>query len=90
MTTEIADLEARLLACETALEAHRGHLKAQEYGLRALIITHPRPAELAAVWAQLLPGIAQAHADNGRSVFTSAFQQALALLGEQIEASIVR
>lgn len=90
MPTEVADLEARLHACETDLEAHRGYLKAQEYCLRTLIVSHPQPAALASLWAQLLPAIAQAHIGSGSSAFTSAFQQALVLLGDQIQDSIGR
>lgn len=74
----------RLEACETDLEAHRGYLKALEYGLRAALIVHPDPSELSAIWSQLLPGIADAHAEAGTAVYTAALQQALALLTSQI------
>lgn len=35
-------LAARLEACDVDLEAHRGNIKALEYGLRAVIASHPK------------------------------------------------
>lgn len=40
MTTTTAAILDRLEALETDLEAQRGYIKALEYGVRALIITH--------------------------------------------------
>ena len=81
------NLLARLQACESDLEAHRGCLKALEYGLRATIIVHPAPSDLAKIWSTLLPAIADTHSEDRSTVFTAAFQQTLALLGEQIAAA---
>jgi len=86
MSEVIAEILQRLEACETSLEAHRGYLKALEYGLRTAIITHPRPEELCRVWTQLLPGIAEKHSGDGGPIYTAALQQALALLTDQIGA----
>lgn len=86
MSEAIAEVLQRLEACETSLEAHRGYLKAFEYGLRAVVITHPRPKELCRIWAQLLPGIAEKHSGDGGAIYTAALQQALALLTDQIVA----
>lgn len=70
---------------ETELAAHQGDLKAMEYGLRALIIAHPAPDQLAQVWERMLPGIVDTHAAEGEPMFAAAFWQLLALLGEQIQ-----
>ena len=86
MSEATAEMLQRLEACETSLEAHRGYLKAFEYGLRAAVITHPRPEELCRVWMQLLPGIADKHSGDGGAIYTAALQQALALLTDQIGA----
>ena len=80
MTTTTAAILDRLEALETDLEAQRGYIKALEYGVRALIITHPDPKNLHGSWSALLPGIADVHAGNGSAIFSAAFQQALALL----------
>ncbi|PZT29720.1 hypothetical protein A7X88_00175 [Stenotrophomonas maltophilia] len=88
MSEAIAEVLQRLEACETSMEAHRGYLKAFEYGLRAVVITHPRPEELGRVWTQLLPGIAEKHSGDGGAIYTAALQQALALLTDQIVAPI--
>ena len=77
----------RLEACETSLEAHRGYLKAFEYGLRLAVIAHPQPDVLSTMWTQLLPGIAEKHAAEGGAVYKAALQQALTLLTDQIGAS---
>lgn len=86
MPEAIAEILQRLEACETSLEAHRGYLKALEYGLRAAVITHPSPEELCRVWTQLLPRITEKHSGDGSAVYTAALQQALALLTDQIGA----
>lgn len=83
-TIEILD---RLQACEMDLEAHRGYLKAFEYGLRALIISHPSPPQLLGLWNVLLPSITETHLGTQGVSFTLAFQQALSLLTKQIEDS---
>ncbi|KAB7764304.1 hypothetical protein CKY51_17700 [Xanthomonas maliensis] len=66
------------------LEAHRGYLKAFEYRLRVMIITHPDPDQLARAWEKLLPSILGNHADGIRPVFMDGFKQAIAFLTEQI------
>ncbi|PSD28796.1 hypothetical protein C7E18_00340 [Stenotrophomonas maltophilia] len=71
--------------CQTELAAHRGYLKAMEYGLRALIIAHPAADRLSQVWERMLPGIVDAHASEDEPMFSAAFQQLLTLLGEQIQ-----
>jgi len=86
MSEAIAEIVQRLDACETSLEAHRGYLKAFEYGLRAAVVTHPRPEELCRVWTQLLLGIAEKHSGDGGAIYRAALQQALALLTDQIGA----
>lgn len=79
------DVESRLAACETDLAAHRGYLKALEYGLRAAIVTHPDPRLLSHTWASLLPTIAEVHGPQDGPMFTAAFQQCLSVLTKQIE-----
>lgn len=81
-TEQILD---RLQACETVLDAQRGYIKALEYGLRTLMVTHPAPDRLESAWKHLLPGIADTHAAADNAMFTAAFQQALVLIGQQIE-----
>lgn len=84
----VSDIEIlqRLQACESDLEAHRGYLKALEYGLRVAIISHPERDSLARTWRRLLPAIAQKHAPQGGVVYKAALEQALVLLTDQIEA----
>lgn len=79
------EMRVRLAACETDLAAHRGYLKALEYGLRATIVTHPDPQQLSRTWAALLPAIAEVHGPQDGPVFTAAFQQCLSMLTEQID-----
>lgn len=82
-----AEILQRLETCEADLEAHRGYLKAFEYGLRATVIAHPEPGALSNIWTQLLPGIEEKHATEGGALYKAALQQALAVLTDQIEAS---
>jgi hypothetical protein len=84
MITTMEVMLQRLSACECTLEAHRRYLKAFEYGLRVMIITHPDPDQLARAWEKLLPSIHQTHADATKPVFMERFVQAIALLTEQI------
>ena len=86
MSDHYENLLARLQACESDLEAHRGYLKALEYGLRTTIVAHPAPIELAQIWFKLLPAIADAHTEDRSPVFVAAFKQSLALLSEQVAA----
>ncbi len=82
--TTAAELLKRLEAYESDLEAHRGYIKALEYGLRAVIISHPEPRDLGNVWRAILPGIADSHVE-GTPLFSAALRQGLSLLSEQIE-----
>ncbi len=50
MELSLEQLAARLEACEADLEAHRGYIKALEYGLRAVIASHPNPQVLSLAW----------------------------------------
>ncbi|MNM85821.1 hypothetical protein D3C81_979570 [compost metagenome] len=86
MTQTHSDLLQRMAACESELQVHRGYLKALEYGLRAAIISHPKPEVLAHVWSAMLPGMAEAHRGHDGEVYAAALEQALTLLTEQIEA----
>jgi len=83
MTTS-GELLKRLEAYETEMEAHRGYIKALEYGLRAVIISHPEPRDLAGIWRAILPGIADSHFES-TPLFSAALRQGLSLLSEQIE-----
>ncbi|MHC1678448.1 hypothetical protein [Stenotrophomonas maltophilia] len=85
MTTPTEEILERLGACKAGLEAHRGYLKALEYGLRATVISHPDPSQLSRTWNALLPGIAEKHADDGGPVFAAAITQVLMLLTEQMD-----
>lgn len=82
--TTTAELLKRVEAYETELEAHRGYIKAIEYGLRAVIISHPEPRDLRNVWRAILPGIADSHFEE-TPLFSTALRQGLSLLSEQIE-----
>ncbi|WP_312252183.1 hypothetical protein [Stenotrophomonas sp.] len=77
-------MSERLDACEMELEAHRAYIKAMEYALRALVLTHPASVRLSETWQRLLPSIAAKHRDSGGDLFAAAFQQSLAVLTEQI------
>lgn len=90
MTSEITQILDRLNACETALEMHRGYLKAMEYALRLSFLTHQDPSLLLDTWTRLLPLIAQSHERDGSQPFAAAFQQSLAVLTEQIGAECSR
>ncbi|QGL94556.1 hypothetical protein FEO92_20045 [Stenotrophomonas maltophilia] len=84
MTTQITEILDRLHACEAELQMHRGYLKATEYALRVLTLTHPAPERLSETWQSLLPGIASKHMHSDGDLFAAAFQQSLTVLTEQI------
>ncbi|HDS1584944.1 TPA: hypothetical protein QEL08_002697 [Stenotrophomonas maltophilia] len=88
MTTEITEILDRLHACESELQMHRGYLKAAEYALRVLTLTHPAPERLSDTWLSLLPGIASKHRHSDGDLFAAAFQQSLTVLTEQIGAHL--
>lgn len=87
-----ADLVERLARCEMELQAARGYIKALEYGLHAVIASHPAPAALTELWSHLLPELADAHAGGAAPspLFDAAFQQALASLSEHIQGAADR
>lgn len=58
MSAEITEILDRLHACEAGLEVHRGYLKAMEYALRALVLTHQDPDSLLDTWTRLRPSMA--------------------------------
>ncbi len=84
MTTEITEILDRLHACESELQMHRGYLKAMEYAVRVLTLTHPASEQLSETWLHLLPGIASKHRHSDGDLFAAAFQQSLTVLTEQI------
>lgn len=71
------------------LHASRGYIKALEYGLHALIARHHDPASLADLWAHVLPEVAdqQAEMRDRPLLYHAAFQQALAVLTDQITSA---
>lgn len=80
-----SEILQRLEACKLELQAARGYIKALEYGLHAVIASHPAPAALTELWSHLLPEVADAHGGTAPSpLFDAAFQQALASLSEHI------
>ena len=74
------------------LHASRGYIKAMEYGIHALIAEHQDPAALATLWAHVLPEVAdqQANVKAGTPIYHAAFQQALAVMSEQIQGAADR
>ena len=82
-----SQLTQQLHDCEIELQAHRGYLKALEYGLRAIIISHPDPAGLIQTWQGILPGIADNHSSDDTPLFRASLRQGLSMLTEQIEAA---
>lgn len=77
MELSLEQLAARLEACEVDLEVHRGYIKALEYGLRAVIASHPTPQLLSLAWGMTLAGAADAHAGEEGFAFNGAMQQAM-------------
>ncbi|HEL3174457.1 hypothetical protein [Stenotrophomonas maltophilia] len=86
MNLTLEQLAARLEACEADLEAHRGYLKAMEYGIRTLIATHPNAKALSLSWEHTLVAAADSHFGRGGCVFTAGIQQAMRTLTGQVEA----
>ena len=87
-----ANILARLESCELALQASRGYIKALEYGLHAVIASHPAPAALTELWSHVLPELADTHsrAAEPPTLFDAAFQQALAGLSKHIAGAAER
>ncbi|MRI44829.1 hypothetical protein D5301_21750 [Stenotrophomonas sp. MH181796] len=86
MAPTLEELAARLEACQTDLEAHRGYIKGLEYGIRALIAAHPEPKTFGLTWELALVAAAETHLGNDGPVFTAAIQQALRTLTCQTSA----
>ncbi|MBM9913883.1 MULTISPECIES: hypothetical protein [Stenotrophomonas] len=84
MELSLEQLAARLEACEADLEAHRGYIKALEYGLRAVIASHPNPQVLSLAWGMTLAGAADAHAGEEGFAFNGAMQQAMRNLTREV------
>jgi hypothetical protein len=82
----------RLEGCELELQASRGYIKALEYGLHAVIASHPAPAALAELWSHVLPEVADTHggAASRSPLFDATFQQALAGLSQHIAGAAGR
>jgi len=82
----------RLATWEFELQTARGYIKALEYGLHAVIAEHQDPVALATLWAHVLPEVAdqQASVKGGTPIYHSAFQQALAVMSEEIQGAADR
>jgi hypothetical protein len=89
MELSLEQLAARLEACEVDLEAHRGYIKALEYGLRTVIASHPNPQVFSLAWEMALAGASDAHAGEDGYVFTNAMQQALCALTAEVSVDVV-
>jgi hypothetical protein len=90
MDQSAPDILQRLEACELELQAARGYIKALECGLHAVIASHPAPDELAALWAHVLPEVADTHGGTGTALFNAALRQALATLTVEIDGATRR
>lgn len=92
MTDTTDQIIERLANCELELQASRGYIKALEYGLHAVIASHPAPAALTELWSHLLPEVADAHGGDATPspLFDAAFQQAMAGLTEHIQGAAHR
>ncbi|MBK0024660.1 hypothetical protein IAE57_00650 [Stenotrophomonas sp. S48] len=86
MELSLEQLAARLEACEVDLEAHRGYIKALEYGMRAVIASHPNPQVFSLAWGMALAGASDAHAGEEGFPFTGAIQQAMRDLTSELGA----
>lgn len=86
------EILSRLEGCELELQASRGYIKALEYGLHAVIASHPAPAALAELWSHVLPEVADTHSGIAEAspLFDATFQQALASLSEHIQGAADR
>lgn len=82
----IDEVLRRLETSELELQARRGYIKALEYGLHAVIASHPAPAALAELRAHVLLEVADIHggAANRSLLFDATFHQTLADLSERI------
>lgn len=65
-----------------------GIAKAMDYGMRALIATHPDPKHLNHTWHDMLAAISDCHLDTSApnpDMFHKGMQTSLATLTQQIE-----
>lgn len=65
-----------------------GIAKALEYGIRAVIVSHPDPNHLHAFWQAFLPEVAESHLTTeypNAPMFAAGMQKTLATLSRQIE-----
>ena len=92
MSQAAKQIEERLAACELELQTSRGYIKALEYGLHAVIASHPAPDALAELWSHVLPEVADIHGAGatGAALFDAAFQQALSGLSDHIQGAADR
>ncbi len=92
MPTPIEDIVSRLERCEMELHASRGYIKALEYGVHALVARHPDPASLSDLWAHVLAEVSdeQSGMQDRALLYHAAFQQALAVMTEQINGAAER
>lgn len=74
------------------LDASRAYIKALEYGLHAVLASHPTPGKVKELWAHTLPEIIDVHSSApGTSVlFHAAFQTALSRLTELVDGADAR
>ena len=89
---ESTNILQRLESCELELQASRGYIKALEYGLHAVIASHPAPAALAELWSHVLPEVADTHSGGAGSspLFDATFQEALRTLSDHIAGAAAR
>lgn len=82
----------RLERCMHELQASRDYIKALEYGMHAIISSHPAPDALAELWSHVLPELADVHGTSMEAspLFDAAFQQALSTLSEHINGAASR
>jgi hypothetical protein len=67
-----------------------GWIKALEYGVRALIISHPEPQKLLAIWQALLPLVSDVHSISPTVQSVPAFHQGLTEGLAELTATIER
>lgn len=87
-------LAVRLEDLEMQAAASHGYIKALEYGLHAIIATHPAPEALAELRSHLIPEVTDIHGAGatGAPLLDAAFQKALSGLskGQHTERSMER
>lgn len=86
----MSDIDARLERAEATASLALGRTKALEYGLRALIISHPYTEQLNLLWQAILVEITDEHMDIPDDIFhpdmfSGGMQDALTALTGQID-----